>query len=228
MGSKILGPGRFTMAESGTTKGLAASYTAFISYSHSDARVVRKLHSQLETYRLPKGLGEISSLNSNSGGLGKVFRDREYLAVAQDLSQTVKSALEQSQVLLVVCSPNAKSSRWVEQEIQYFRSLHKERPILAALVEGEPEDSFPPSLTAGGVEPLAADLRKDGDGWKLGFLKIVAGVVGVPLDALVQRDSQRYTTRVMAVTGLVGFFALCMAVMATVALQARNEAQFQQ
>ena len=204
------------------------SFKAFISYSHADAEVVRKLHSQLETYRLPKGLGEISSQNAGPRDLGKIFRDREYLSVAEDLSSSVKSALAQSEVLVVVCSPQAKASQWVEREIEYFRSLHADRPILAALVEGEPQEAFPAALIEGGVEPLAADLRKQGDGWKLGFLKLVAGIVGVPLDALIQRDSQRQLTRVMAVTGVVGVFALCMAAMAFIANQARNEAQFQQ
>ncbi|MEP0392494.1 MAG: toll/interleukin-1 receptor domain-containing protein [Erythrobacter sp.] len=216
------------MEEDDKENGAQSSFRAFISYSHADARLVRKLHSQLEAYRLPKGLGEISAQNALSHGLGKIFRDREYLSVAQDLSSTVKDALVQSEVLLVVCSPNAKGSHWVEREIQYFRNFHPDRPILAALVEGEPGEAFPLALTEGGMEPLAADLRKEGDGWKLGFLKLVAGIVGVPLDALVQRDSQRQTTRVMAVTGVVGFFALCMMAMAFVAIQARNEAQFQQ
>jgi tetratricopeptide (TPR) repeat protein len=205
-----------------------SSFKAFISYSHADAHVVRKLHSQLESYRLPKGLGEISSQNAGPRDLGRIFRDREYLSVAQDLSSTVKSALERSEVLVVICSPEAKASQWVEREIEYFRNLHPDRPILAALVEGEPEEAFPPALLKGGLEPLAADLRKAGDGWKLGFLKLVAGIVGVPLDALIQRDSQRQTTRVMAVTGVLAVFALCMTAMAFVAIQARNEAQFQQ
>ncbi|WP_298337059.1 toll/interleukin-1 receptor domain-containing protein [uncultured Erythrobacter sp.] len=216
------------MVEQNKVEWSQASFRAFISYSHSDARLVRRLHSQLETYRLPKGLGEIASQNSHPRDLGRIFRDREYLAVAQDLSTTVKSALERTEVLVVVCSPQAKASQWVEREIEYFRSFYPDRPILAALVEGEPADAFPPALLEDGVEPLAADLRKEGDGWKLGFLKLVAGIVDVPLDALIQRDSQRKTTRVMAVTGAVGVFALCMMAMAVVAFQARNEAQFQQ
>lgn len=226
--SHLTGGAVSLMEDNSEETGAQSSFKAFISYSHADARLVRKLHSQLEAYRLPKGLGEISAQNAFSHGLGKIFRDREYLSVAQDLSSTVKDALGQSEVLLVVCSPNAKGSHWVEREIQYFRGLHPDRPILAALVDGEPVEAFPLALTEDGMEPLAADLRKEGDGWKLGFLKLVAGIVGVPLDALVQRDSQRQTTRVMAVTGVIGFFALCMVAMAFAAIQARNEAQFQQ
>ncbi|MEM8724075.1 MAG: toll/interleukin-1 receptor domain-containing protein [Pseudomonadota bacterium] len=200
-------------------------FSAFISYSHADAAAVRKLHSQIESYRLPKGLGSIDALNGRKGKVGKIFRDREDLSAAEDLSVAVKDALGRSEVLVVACSPDAKASQWVDQEIAYFRECHPDRPILAAILRGEPAEAFPATLTQGGIEPLAADLRKQGDGWRLGFLKVIAGIVGVPLDALVQRDGQRQIRRVMAVTGLVAVIAIAMGVMTTIALQARNEAQ---
>lgn len=200
------------------------NFSAFISYSHADAKAVRKLHSQLESYRLPKGVGAIDALNTQRKGLGKVFRDREDLSAAESLSDAVTDALSRSQVLVVVCSPEAKASPWVEQEIAFFKEHCPGQPILAAIVRGEPQEVFPKVLTQGGVEPLAADLRKEGDGWKLGFLKVVAGIAGVPLDALVQRDSQRQLRRVMAITGVTALMALAMGAMAMVAIQSRNEA----
>ena len=205
-------------------------YSAFISYSHADAAAVQKLHRRLESYRLPKGLGRIDALNAKTGtrgrlGLGKVFRDREELSAAESLSDAVTDALTRSEVLIVACSPDAKASHWVGQEIAFFREHCSGRPILAAIVRGEPAEAFPEALTAGGVEPLAADLRKEGDGAKLGFLKVVAGIAGVPLDALVQRESQRQMRRVMAVTGVVAVLALVMGAMTMFAIQSRNEAQ---
>lgn len=202
-------------------------FSAFISYSHADAVAVRKLHAQIENYRLPKGLGGIDALNRKRDRVGRVFRDREDLSAAQDLSAAVKDALKRSEVLVVACSPDAKASHWVDQEIAYFRECHPDRPILAAILRGEPAEAFPLALTEGGAEPLAADLRKQGDGWRLGFLKVVAGIAGVPLDRLVQRDSQRQLRRVMAVTGMVALFAIAMGVMATIAFQAGREAELQ-
>ncbi|MEO1046112.1 MAG: toll/interleukin-1 receptor domain-containing protein [Pseudomonadota bacterium] len=201
------------------------TFSAFISYSHANAAAVRKLHAQIEAYRLPEGLGTVRALNGQKGRLGQIFRDREDLSAAQDLSSAIKNALDRSHVLLVACSPAAKASPWVNQEIAYFRQHSPGRPILAAILDGEPAEAFPEALTEGGSEPLAADLRKQGDGWRLGFLKLVAGIADVPLDALVQRDSQRQLRRVMAVTGMVALFAIAMSVMTMVALQARNEAQ---
>lgn len=199
------------------------SFRAFLSYSHADKAAAQRLHRKLENYRLP---GHLRQAGADSR-IGKVFRDREDLPAATDLSASVRQALAASHSLIVLCSPDAKDSRWVAREIALFRELHPDRPILAALLRGEPDQAFPAPLHSGG-EPLAADLRKDGDGYRLGFLKVVAGVVGVPLDALVQRDSQRQMRRVMAVTGLVTAIALAMGVMTVIALEARSEAQRQQ
>ena len=205
----------------------AGHFRAFVSYSHADAALAKKLHRKMESYKLPKLLRGMQSGGQKDGRLGRLFRDREDLPATLDLSESVKSALAQSQALIVLCSPNAKNSLWVAKEIELFRELHPDRPILAALAEGEPEDAFPEALTLAG-EPLAADLRKEGDGWRLGLLKLVAGIAEVPLDALVQRDAQRQFRSVMSVTLVVGVALLAMTGMTIYALQQRNEAQFQQ
>jgi hypothetical protein len=197
-------------------------FAAFISYAHADAAIAAKLQSRLERYRLPKHLAE-----SHSGGnaaLGQIFRDREDLAAAPSLSDAIRAAIAEADALVVICSPDAQASRWVGEEIALFRALHPDKAILAAVVRGAPVDAFPAALTEGGNEPLAADLRKEGDGEALGFLKIVAGIAGVPLDALVQRDAQRRIRRVMWITGSAIAAMLVMGVMTTLAIQARNEA----
>ena len=196
-------------------------FAAFISYSHADAIAAAKLQRKLERYRLPKRIAEAQS---RSASLGTVFRDREDLAAASSLSAAIRDAIMQAEALIVICSAEAAASPWVGAEIELFRELHPDRPILAALVSDGPLESFPPALTIDGLEPLAADLRPEGDGPQLGFLKIVAGIAGVPLDALIQRDAQRRIRRVTAIT--VGALAavLVMGVMTTFALQARNEA----
>ena len=201
--------------------GDARRFAAFISYSHADAYAAAKLQRKLERYRLP---GRIAKTRDRPPALGAIFRDREDLAAAANLSDAIRDAIRRTEVLIVICSPGAAASPWVAAEIDLFRSLHPDRPILAVLLSGEPATSFPAALTEDGLEPLAADLRPDGDGAQLGFLKIVAGIAGVPLDALIQRDAQRRIRRVMAIT--VGALAamLIMAVMTTLALSARNEA----
>jgi len=85
-----------------------------------------------------------------------VFRDREELPTSADLSQQINLALRQSRYLIVICSPHAATSIWVNEEIKYFKALGRENQILAVIVDGEPNASdkpdsplpecFPPAL----------------------------------------------------------------------------------
>ncbi len=214
------------MAEAGS--GAPGGYVAFISYSHKDAAIGRWLHRKLEAYRLPRRLaGTEGEDGLVPARLTPIFRDRDDLPAAGDLSQRVRAALAVSRNLIVICSPNSAASPWVAKEVATFRELHPDRPIFTAIVEGEPEQCFPPALREGGIEPLAADLRKEGDGRRLGLLKLVAGLSGVGLDALVQRDAQRRVRRVTYVTAAAVAAMLVMALLTIFALNARAEAERQ-
>jgi hypothetical protein len=197
-------------------------FTAFISYSHADADAASKLQRRLERYRLPKRIAQARA--NSSQALGPIFRDREDLAVAASLSDAIRDAITRAEALIVLCSPDAVSSPWVAAEIDLFRAHHPDKPIFAVLLSGDPATSFPAILTANGNEPLAADLRPNGDGPQLGFLKIVAGIAGVSLDTLIQRDAQRRIRRVTAITAGALAAMLVMGIMTTYALQARDEA----
>lgn len=91
--------------------GTEFEYAAFISYRHvdPDRRWAKWLHTQLETYRIPKQL----IADSTSKRLGRVFRDEEELAASAQLSQEIDRALEQSRFLIVICSPRTPDSEWV-------------------------------------------------------------------------------------------------------------------
>jgi tetratricopeptide (TPR) repeat protein len=208
--------------------GAAGGYVAFISYSHKDAATGRWLHRKLEGYRLPRRLaGSQGEDGEVPARLTPIFRDRDELPAAGDLSERVRAALAVSKNLIVVCSPHSAASPWVAKEITTFRELHPERPIFTAIVEGEPGQCFSPALLEGGVEPLAADLRKQGDGRRLGLLKLVAGLSGVGLDDLVQRDATRRVRRVTYVTAAAVAAMLVMALLMVVAFSARADAERQ-
>lgn len=203
-------------------------YRAFISYSHQDAAAGRRLHRRLERYVVPKRLvGRTTARGLVPRRLGPIFRDREDLPAADSLSDEVRAALAGSASLVVVCSPAARRSPWVSREVELFRSLHPDRPVLAALIAGTPAESFPDALFADTREPLAADLQPAGDGPRLGFLKLVAGIVGVGLDELVQRDIQRRMRAVTAVTAAALAGMLAMALLTATAIGARREAERQ-
>ncbi len=217
-------------------------YWAFISYSHADSAAAERLHKQLETYRTPRILvGANHPFGMIPAKLTPIFRDRQELAASSDLGREIKEAIADSRYLIVICSPAAAASRWVDQEIRDFKRLHGEDRVLAAIVSGEPfaadpkDECFPPSLrqqvdkrgkpTGKPAEPIAADLRDSGDGWKLGTLKIIAGLFDVGLDDLVQRDQQRRQKRMtwIAAASLAGMaFTSGMSV---VAINARDAAR---
>jgi tetratricopeptide (TPR) repeat protein len=201
-------------------------FRAFVSYSHADSAFAARLQRRLESYRLPRRLaGQVEPLPGQAQGrIGPVFRDRADLSAATDLSAAVCEGIAASSALVVVASPDAARSEWVAKEIALFRELHSDAPVLVALARGDPRDALPDALR-GGSEPLCADFRKEGDGKRLAFLKIVAGLAGLPLDTLVQRDAQRQLRRVMGVTMGAAVLVLIMGLLLVMALQARKEAE---
>ncbi len=177
-------------------------YKAFISYSHRDEHWARWLQHALESYRVPRRLvGKQGSFGKIPARLAPVFRDREDLSSAASLTETVQHELASAETLVVICSPAAAQSRWVNEEIRAFAALGRADRIYALIVEGDPqaadpaERCFPDVLVedrgSGALEPLAADARKWADGKVLAKLKLVAGILGIRLDDLRQREMQR-------------------------------------
>lgn len=188
-------------------------YSAFISYAHADATVARWLHRTIETYRFPRVLtGTDSRYGSVPKRLPPVFRDRDELAASGDLGSELREALLSSRFQIVICTPKAAQSKWVNEEIKIFKRQHGEYRTLALIAEGEPyggdaDECFPPALRfrmgpdgelgTSPAEPIAADIRPGKDGRRLASLKLLAGLSGVRLDALVRRDSARRQRRWM-------------------------------
>ena len=129
-------------------------YAGFISYAHADEAIAAKLHRALETYAIPKSLKP----KENRAKLSPIFRDTAELTAHHSLSEKIREGVQSSRFLIVLCSPAAKTSHWVNEEIRLFRSLHGEGSILCVLAEGTPETSFSPALIEDGREPLAANL----------------------------------------------------------------------
>jgi hypothetical protein len=114
-------------------------YPVFISYSHRDERWASWLHKGIEAYRVPKPLvGRPGRNGPIPKQIFPVFRDRDELAASADLPATLRTALEQSAHLIVLCSPAAAQSRWVNQEIIEFKRLGRADRILPLILDGEP------------------------------------------------------------------------------------------
>jgi tetratricopeptide (TPR) repeat protein len=221
---------------------------AFLSYSHRDAEVADWLHEELEEFKVPAALvGKLTDQGVVPKKLSPVFRDRQELAAAHDLSEEIEEAMAGSRFLIVLCSPAAAKSRWINEEIACFKRLHNEKRIFAAIIDGEPfasdvpgneeRECFPAALrtrydgrgrpTSHRAEPIAADLREDADGRHMGFLKIAAGMLGVGLDDLAQREAHRRQRRLYAITAASVAGMLFTSGLAYTAIEARDEARDQ-
>ena len=223
-------------------------YMAFLSYSHQDAAIADWLHEGLEEFHVPPRLfGKLTEHGPVPKRLAPIFRDRQELAAASDLTEEIEEAIAGSRFMVVLCSPAAARSKWIDREVACFKKLHREDRILAAIIDGVPfasddpdrvaEECFPASLrihfdrrgrpTTQRSEPIAADLREQGDGRRMGLLKIAAGMMGVGLDDLAQREAQRRHRRLYAITAASVAGMLFTSVLAYTAIDARDEARDQ-
>ena len=223
-------------------------YFAFLSYSHRDEPTAKWLHNELERFRVPRHLvGRITEHGAVPRRLTPVFRDLMELPASTDLGTEIREAIAASQFLVVLCSPCAAQSRWTNAEIEYFKRVRPEGCVLAAIISGEPfassipgreqEECLPRALrfkydrrgrcTAKAAEPLAADLRDSGMARRLGFLKLVAGMIGVGLDDLVHRDAVRNHQRLALVAGVALAGMAVTSGLAVTAINARDEARDQ-
>lgn len=225
-----------------------SNYYAFLSYSHKDEDLADWLHQELEDFHVPSGLaGKVTANGVVPRRLTPIFRDEHELAAADDLGEEIRTALAASQYLIVLCSPNAATSHWTNAEIECFKRVRPDGCVLAAIGSGEPfasenpghedEECFPPALrekydrrgrpTGRKAEPLAADLRGSPDERRMGFLKLVAGMLGVGLDDLVQREATRRQRRMAWITSGSMLGMLVAIGLAVTAIQARDAARDQ-
>jgi WD40 repeat protein len=222
-------------------------YAAFISYRHvePDRTWAKWLHSAIETYRVPKRLARQRGI---LGAPGRCFRDEEELAASDDLGRDIEQALFESRFLVVICSPRIVVSRWCNREVERFREMGRGDHILALLVEGEPQDSFPPALVAirrtvvdgqgmtreqiEEFEPLAADVRPIPHESirqirRLAKLRVLAQLLGVRFDDLRQREQERRTRRLAVASAMLATVLLAMTMLAGFAVYQQRRAEKQ-
>lgn len=190
--------------------------------------------------RLRGGQGALGPLPDR---LGPIFRDREDLSSAGQLGPQIEAALADSEALVVVCSPEAARSPYVESEVLAFKRNGRSDRVFAFIVAGEPNsgdarECFPNALrfkldADGGVSavaanPVAADAREGKDGKALARLKLLAGLFGLPLDTLRQRDAHRRHRRMLYVTAASIAAMLLTSFLAMQAIVARDAAERRQ
>lgn len=195
-------------------------HDAFISYSRVDKTFASRLEKTLENHRVQLGLkGSKRRLD--------IFRDEDdftgteyYKALAKHLSTSRK--------LIVICSPDARASPYVNEEIAMFAQAHGIDAIIPVLLRGIPnnevspgqeaEMAFPESLVERMRMPLAipylninlAKQQIDKGPFEASWFSLLANLLDVTRSEVEQRERKRQVrTRNRWIIGLAGVsFAL--------------------
>ncbi len=199
-------------------------FDAFISYRHAelDKFVAESLHKRLEAFRVPSSVRRKNKLTKDR--IRRVFRDRDELPLASDLAEQITDALQNSEFLIVICTPRLPESKWCRKEIETFIEMHGRKNVFAVLAEGEPSESFPDLLLYDEkevvsdtgvteivrvpVEPLAADVR--GENKKEirkkmdeELLRLVAPMFNLNYDDLKQRHREQKMKRIVSLSMII-------------------------
>lgn len=166
-------------------------YYAFISYSHADKKIARKLQRRLESYSLPAKLRKTEP--SLPKKLRPVFIDESDLVATGTLKTALQANLEKSNYLIVICSPDSAKSKYVNDEIEYFIKLGRLDRIIPFIVAGEPHskdaslECFPEAILdlPREHELLGIDLTKFGT--REAFLRVIATLLKLDLDNFISR-----------------------------------------
>jgi hypothetical protein len=171
------------------------TFDVFISYSRTDVRLARSLHLALDRVEVP----------IDAGGVGphlRVFRDETDIRGTR-YYDSIDSTLRSSRKLLVLCSPSARKSEYVNDEIRRFLSHHSLTDVIPVIASGLPNNAttsddmkaFPELL---GDTPLAADLssfeprrhRLRDREWEPAWHLILANLFDLPRSVLDERAAR--------------------------------------
>ena len=184
----------------------SSSYDAFVSYSHAaDNRLAPALQAGLQS--LAKPWYRRRAL--------RVFRDKTSLSASPELWPAIEQALGQARYFVLLASPEAAGSPWVDREVRWWRVHRGRDTVLIVLTDGQlvwdgsigdfdtdQTNTIPPGLRGWfTAEPLWVDLRWARDeqhvslrnpGFRDALADLAAPLRGLPKDELVGEDIRQH------------------------------------
>ncbi|MBV8540262.1 MAG: TIR domain-containing protein [Pseudonocardiales bacterium] len=217
-----------------------SGYDAFISYSHTlDGALARALQIGLERFAKPWYRPRAL----------RVFRDTTNLAANPDLWSSIENALASSTWLVLMASPQAAESKWVNRELVWWLQNKSPQRVLVVLTEGElawgkdatdghrMTAALPPALQDAFIkEPRWVDLRwlhnldqvdQSNPRLRECVADVAAAVREVPKDTLVGEHIRQHRRTMRLLRGGVTVLTVLLiaAIVATViAVDQRNQA----
>lgn len=189
-------------------------YYAFISYATEDSKWAKWLQHQLSYYHIP------SVVKKSQIGIPQKLRPifvYEYDLVGNQLHKEIEKELVASKYLIVICSPDAAKSTYVNREVNTFIALGRKDRIIPFIVDGEvgaenpAEECFPPALLelikSGKEEDEIRGANIATNGRRQALVDIVATMLGVRRDVLWNRYKMRLLRQRIA-WGVVAFVAM--------------------
>ncbi len=177
-------------------------HDAFISYSRKDRAFATLLEKALEDFSPPK-IGTIPQKHLD------IFRDEEDIT-GTDYHKAVSKHLQDSRKLIVICTPAARASQYVNDEIRLFAKTNGSEYIIPILLDGLPNNeatkqqeanqAFPDALVNCVQMPLAIDYRdfrldssdKVSKGkFESEWFSLLANLYGVSRSEIEQRERKR-------------------------------------
>lgn len=217
-------------------------YDAFLSYSHAgDAELAASIQSALQRFARP--WYKTYAL--------RVFRDETGLSANPALWNSIVSALEKSEYLLLLASPHAAASEWVNQEVAWFLRNRTPDKVLIVITGGQiawsaaagefdwSQTTALPQVLRGAfrLEPLYVDLSwahqeqfRHGARFRDAILDLAAPLHGRPKDELDSEDlrQHRRTLRIAwSAVALLSILAAALGLAAVYATRQRNLARQQ-
>jgi WD40 repeat protein len=222
----------------------AYGYDAFVSYSHAaDGRLAPALQDGLQS--LAKPWYRRRAL--------RVFRDQTSLTATPELWGSIEQALAAAHFFILLASPDAAASPWVQREVAWWRQNRSNETLLIVLTHGtlawnpsagdfdwSRTDALPEGLSGLFVdEPLWVDLRwtyerkdvpLDDPRLRDSIATLAAPVRDEPKDALIGKDLQEHRrARRLAWAAAISLLVLAVAATgsAITAVGQRNDARQQ-
>ena len=220
----------------------SSSFDAFISYTHAvDGRLAPALERGLELMAKPWYRRRAL----------RIFRDQTSLSASPELWGSIEHALGSARAFILLTSPEAAASRWVEQEVAWWRAHQSNDSCFIALTGGDlawdaasgdftADSAVPPSLRGWfASEPLWVDLRWSRTRDQLSprdprfrdcVAELAAPLRGLPKDDLVGEDVRLHRRAMRLARGAVALLVLLTAIAAigaVVAVIQRNTARDQ-
>jgi len=212
-------------------------YDGFISYSHAaDDLLAPRLQAGLQ--RFAKPWWKRRAL--------RIFRDESSLSANPHLWSSITDALDLAEWFVLLLSPEAAESPWVNNEVEYWLANKDTDKIIPVLTDGEfgwadgdvTGDAFPPALAgAFSDEPRWVDLRfarteeqldLKSPTFSAAVADVASAIRGVPKDELESEEvlQHRRTTRTAWAAGIGLVVLLAVSVVAAIfALDQQNEAE---